>query len=442
MKKKYLYIAIMIISGLLANSLLTDNAKDHIINSKHVSIVKSNDLLKLSHNNSEYNSLKSQFIVVDNQTIAMYQNETFDEKIRVIDSLGNLVNYTSINLIGNISHISHLMLYNIEGSNGNYTLSLEPSYLETVPSGIYNITIECLTPGYYNASVTLFLHLKSYDLYCPHISIIKPTNKQIIKSNSLTVEYIIEDDFQIREVSTSIGGKTLDVIGTGIILSPENPWGNSTYIHRSVDLAIPSGLSGEIKLVVNATDYDFHSTMKDLSIIVDTKPPSIAIIKPSDKASLNDTTFILEWSASDNVAISYYEVYVEEKLIKRTTSNSIKIKLNYDESIYYYDIDVYAFDEAGNSNYAHIRVHLDLNHSGPVTYDKGMAPWQIILIIGISAIVFYKLFKLIKGTKNKKTRQIQRRKGVINKNKRRKVTASAKNRRKKVKKYVSDITKK
>ena len=361
-------------------------------------------------------SLAYQQICTNVSTLSMYQNETRDISLMVKDINEILVNDTNIWIYSNISKESYLQTEGLTGSNGNYTLHLTSSYLSGIVSGVYNITFLCYTYGYANATKTIFLHLKSYDVTAPIVTILQPKQNQAIGSRDLTVEYKVTDDFQLREISVYIDDIIVEVLGTGVITNPENQWGNATYILRTTEVSIPKEIEGTVELKVIAIDFDFHSSEKSANIIVDTKAPTIEILKPTDEATVKSKSFTLSWFAEDNYGIDIFNIFVEEKLVLTVKTYSAQITLDYNESIYYYDIEVYAYDNVGNFDLDHIRVHVELeNNFTPSTSSGRINSWQIVLLGSFTVVAGYKLVTFIKkeDQKNstKKKRKTSRRKG-------------------------------
>ena len=82
-------------------------------------------------------------------------------------------------------------------------------------------------------------------------------------------------------------------------------------------------------------------------VAYDLTPPTIKITSPKNNTTIEASEVELKWSATDNIGISHYEIYINGTLITKTTNTSITIRIN---ETALYRVAVRAVDMAGNTD--------------------------------------------------------------------------------------------
>jgi len=77
--------------------------------------------------------------------------------------------------------------------------------------------------------------------------------------------------------------------------------------------------------------------------VYDTEPPTVSITSPADGSCVNSKEFWLNWTASDNVMLDRFEIYLNGELYKTVdgSERSVAITVATDG---YYDVEIIAYD--------------------------------------------------------------------------------------------------
>ena len=199
----------------------------------------------------------------------------------------------------------------------------------TLPNGIYAVYIKAVDKaGNYNVSRLVLI----VDRETPSISVLEPQNNTYISVTTITVSWSISDNM---DAFSKIR------IDTG-------EW---IYVDRA--LSYQTSLSeGQHTIEIMAIDLAGNTNITSITIYIDTTPPHLNIISPSDGETLHSNQITIEWNATDNYGIDYYLIRIDSGAWIRTTANNYTATFSDGEHI----IIVRAYDRAGNYNESYIAV--------------------------------------------------------------------------------------
>ncbi len=157
-----------------------------------------------------------------------------------------------------------------------------------------------------------------------------------------------------------------------------------------------SGLSdGTHMIEVEAIDKAGNKNSSLIFIIVDTQPPSIEVISPTNGSTTNTMIITLELDITDNLGVSYVEIYVNGSLYVNTTENYDSIQIKFSKTGQY-NITIKAVDIVGNSD--SIRLYISVEQPTQTTEHtletspnivEVIMPFIIILSLIIIAVVIW-----------------------------------------------------
>ncbi|MHA2002042.1 MAG: hypothetical protein ACTSVU_08130 [Promethearchaeota archaeon] len=373
---------------------------------------------KMQKNNSMFHNPYAsegaeQFINLSDSFIELYQNESKTIYFTVKNASNNFINNTASDIFFSGSFPNINSIYNdhcLRGFNGSYEIDFTPQCLNC-HSGYYNLTIKSWAYGYDNASVEMGIHLMSYDHFSPIITLLSPQNyfNATLHGNNVPTEFIIEDDYEIRDISVRLNAKIGLDYALSYIETPDFPYGNTTYVHWNGTITVPDNIEGYYVMSIVALDYDYNEVWKNITCWGDYKGPTVNILNrpTSGILEVSSKNFELSWNATDKgVGIDHFEIYFEKTdhslvLLKNTTQFSAELTLPSKESsvkgINYADyyIEIHAFDKIGNEANDYISIRYTNDFFGFST-DGGFQAWQIIVglfIIGIASIITLKVIR-------------------------------------------------
>ncbi|MEX0568492.1 MAG: NosD domain-containing protein [Candidatus Njordarchaeota archaeon] len=165
----------------------------------------------------------------------------------------------------------------------------------------------------------------------PDVRIIRPCSGDYLNTSSVTVEWSaidLNNDIDYSEIR--IDSKSW--INVGI---------NTNYTFTNVS-------DGKHTVCVRVYDRDQNYDEEKVTFTVDTRPPTIAILSPSNDSKLGSSSVTVEWNASDNGSgISHFMLYLDDILIAENISaDQLSYELNVSEGAH--QVIVVAIDRAGN----------------------------------------------------------------------------------------------
>lgn len=162
------------------------------------------------------------------------------------------------------------------------------------------------------------------DMSAPVLTIITPTNGELVGSTVLTWSASDSSGITLTEVSYE-GSNWTSVYGT-------------THVFQAGD--------GAHTAYVRVTDAAGHVSVASVSFIQDSTGPNLSLIPPADGPYLNSSSVTISWSASDALSgIGHYEVSIDGITWISTTSTSHLFTGLDDGS---WTLFVRAYDMAGN----------------------------------------------------------------------------------------------
>ena len=242
------------------------------------------------------------------------------------------------------------------GQLDTVTILLNGSVIATVPADLRSYNITNLNEGIWNITLvgsntstipprqTSDMVIIYIDWTPPYVKILKPSDGELLNVSDVYVEW--EGYDQPGAVTTGIdhyeirwdGGSWIDV-------------GTST----SYTITLPDG---DHIIYVKAVDKAGNIAVDQVSITVDTTPPSISIKSPENGSYISSSNIVISWSGYDDNGIDHYEISIDGG-----TRINVGQRLNYVARGLFegtHNIMVYAIDAAGNVGSSKIIVIVDL----------------------------------------------------------------------------------
>jgi hypothetical protein len=190
------------------------------------------------------------------------------------------------------------------------------------------------------------------DFTPPTVSILYPSEGQILMEPDLVVELLLSD----------AGSSTLDTVSlqykyyrTGS--ADPGPWQDYNYYSYPY-LNFPANPDGQFTLVFEAFDMAGNSAQAMVNFTIDLTPPSATITSPAEGQVTNDTTPTIEWTGVDEGSdIYYYEMSVDGGSWQNQSANLSVTLPSLDGGSHI--VRVKAYDHAGRSSMATVNFTVD-----------------------------------------------------------------------------------
>ncbi len=276
--------------------------------------------------------------------------------LRWVDNDNVGVNYSEISIDnGNWINVGDVMSYTIKNlSDGSHMVTLR----------VYD------KAGNYNETTFSF----NVDTVAPTLSITAPENNMITNSSSMQVQWSGKDNVGIAyyEIKVDNGAWKKVVNATSYTLNLQD---------------------GQHTIYVKAVDKAGNYKIAEVSVTVDTQPPTVQITSPSANSNITAKYVVVSWSGSDNLGIDHYEVRIDNG-----TWTTVGTNTNYnftDLKEGSHTVYVKAVDKAGNSQVVSVTFNVKkastgLNFGGLTGVTIGISILVIIIIIVVVAIAVTK----------------------------------------------------
>jgi len=230
-------------------------------------------------------------------------------------------------------------------SAGTYTYYwYTPDYLE----GPHNVTVWARDVDGYESKKYYVLWV---DNTAPNVIVTEPVNREYLNHSDVTIVWNASDNFGIDHYEVRLDGNQRINVGN-----------KTQYTFNDVP-------DGDHYAIIYAFDLAGNVGSDVVYFTVDTKPPEIGIILPSNGSWLNTPNITVEWIADDDESgVKYFEVRCYN-----STWNSGLINVGSNTSYTFYGlstgryiVEVIAYDNAGNSRNTTISFGVDLK--APILY--------------------------------------------------------------------------
>ncbi|EDY36238.1 Papain family cysteine protease, putative [Aciduliprofundum boonei T469] len=159
-----------------------------------------------------------------------------------------------------------------------------------------------------------------------------------INTNTITLKWVASDNVAVNYSEIQLDGGN---------------WNNIGNVNEYTFTNLSNGLHN---VVLRVYDKAGNYNQTSFSFKVDTKAPTLNITAPENNMITNSSSITVKWSGSDNFAIAYYEIKVDNGTWKNV-GNSTSYNLNLEDG--QHTIYVKAVDEAGNSKEKSIEITVD-----------------------------------------------------------------------------------
>lgn len=178
------------------------------------------------------------------------------------------------------------------------------------------------------------------DTEVPQVSVTSPLNGATVKG-SITVSANATDNVGVANVEFYANGQ---LIGSDNSSPYSINWdttmmadGTVLISAKAYDATGNQGVSNEISVTVNN------------AVVIDTIAPVAMINNPADGAVISGTIVPVSASASDNIGVTLFELYIDGKKVSTSTTGTLNYNWNIKKiSIGVHTLTVKAYDEAGN----------------------------------------------------------------------------------------------
>ena len=158
----------------------------------------------------------------------------------------------------------------------------------------------------------------------------------------------VSSPFYTNAASITISGTAYGGFGGNVITWSNERTGGSgicdgTYSWTATfDLAL-----GVNDIILTATDSTGRCSIMNVTVVYDTTAPALDIVSPADGAYNNTGNVTVQWAASDNVGIAYYNVSIDNAAWTTVSGTSYEF-IGLDDGDH--TVLVQAYDLAGNFN--------------------------------------------------------------------------------------------
>ena len=234
------------------------------------------------------------------------------------------------------TYIDH---YEICLDSGNWiNVELNTSYTFTgLSNGVHEVSVKAYdVPGNYNVTTVVF----TVDTIPPLVSITSPNNGTYLATSNVTVSWSGSDNIAIDHFEIRVDGSSWINVGL-------------TYSYEFTGLS-----DGSHTVDVKAVDKAGNTNISSVTFYVDTTPPQITILYPSDNEYLSTTNITVEWSGNDNIQIDHYETRVDG-------GSWLSVGLNTSYNLYnlpegQHVVEVRVIDKAGNEGMDNVTFYIDI----------------------------------------------------------------------------------
>ncbi len=289
------------------------------------------------------------------------------------------VNGTMIEFHVNASDNMGLASVLVYADNSKVAVYHEANFTITInfSEGIHNVTIIAIDNAGNKHVIELSLTI---DVTPPTIEFLSPIRNQVYNSDQITLKAKISDNINVSEV---------------IVYLDQN------YLFSTLNSSINYSLSladGTHNITIVAVDENGNRGVSSIIITIDTSPPEIEIISPQNNSIIEDYSFNLTISFSDNLGISRIIIQVNDSTLYNTTELLDQFEVRVNENGLY-EIKVILIDVAGNKALSKVivTVNTELNQGSPPNPDMEATTAIIIGMIGatIGILIVYTRKKFI-----------------------------------------------
>ncbi|MHA1124519.1 MAG: hypothetical protein ACTSQX_02715 [Candidatus Heimdallarchaeota archaeon] len=232
--------------------------------------------------------------------------------------------------------LHHFDIY-VEGAFAGRTSGYQTGFVASLIIGSNDIEVFAFDVNGKNSSATTSV---TFSVNAPEVHILTPDNYYETSNGSITITYVAFDfngDFDYYDIWVN------DV----------KVFGNLVETSKIVTLT----LEGTNNITVVGVDLTSNVGKSTIFVIRDTIGPTIDITSPTTNSIINLDEIDVNWIASDALTeIAYFDIFLDNNYFTTTFDNSYLIQLNLDKE---YDIEIYAYDTLGNSNFDTVRITRD-----------------------------------------------------------------------------------
>ncbi len=177
------------------------------------------------------------------------------------------------------------------------------------------------------------------DTLPPELEILSPHEDQLVPGPDVTVRWEVSDENGVSEIWLSLDG--------------------TSWIRVSGDSYTLGDLEdGEHVVTLRACDPAGNWVEDSVTFTVDSTPPEVRILNPSDGAVLGDVFIVVDWEGGDSVALDHFELSVDGgQWIDVGLDTEARIQVSGEGT---HTVSVKAVDEVGHSSVDQVSFEVDL----------------------------------------------------------------------------------
>jgi len=185
----------------------------------------------------------------------------------------------------------------------------------------------------------------------PYILITIPKDKEAFNTTTVTIAWEAYDTYSSIKYIKIYVNDSLYAIVSGIA------------INYTLDL------EEEVSyiIIVVAIDASDNKNSSMITIIIDTTPPFIDIVSPSNDTVLNTLNMVVTWDAYDTLSgLDHFSLYVDGKYVDYIPANRTSYTLKLSEG--FHSIIIVAFDRAGKRAGSFVKFRVSLTTTTEIFY--------------------------------------------------------------------------
>jgi len=215
-----------------------------------------------------------------------------------------------------------------------------------------------------------YMILMEPDTFAPCILNVSPTNETYLSVTDLVVSWSGSDassGLDHYEIRLDDG----EWINVGV---------DTSYVFESVS-------EGQHVVLIKAVDKASNEAFYKLVVTIDRTPPTVVILSPKNESKISEGLVTINWTATDNVGISEFRLYINDSLIDVLDSDVVSYSLNLTAGNYM--VKIVAYDKAGNSESNTILLFIKKETKGIFASNYSYILISIILVaISVIAAIY------------------------------------------------------
>jgi hypothetical protein len=144
-------------------------------------------------------------------------------------------------------------------------------------------------------------------------------------------------------------------------------------------------LNGPHTVSVNATDWAGRSTLLDVRFVVDTQPPDLVVLSPTEGEIVDSEDVEVSWSGTDSGSgVTRYEIAIDGGAFESVGTATSTELLNLEDGMH--DVVVRAWDAVGNYRDVTVGFSVDTGDGGGGGISALVIGLVLIVVVAVIAV--------------------------------------------------------